>query len=110
MKKSDKSSTKNNTDTYSSDDMKRYLGSLQEHTDDRFKPVIEGQQGINQRLNTMQADIDNIKSDVIIIKSDVFMVKSDVKEIKKDTNQKIENKEFEALARRVSVVEKKITH
>jgi tetrahydromethanopterin S-methyltransferase subunit G len=69
--------------------MERYLGSLKEHTDDRFKAVMEGQGGLNQRLDIIQSDIDVIKNNLI---------------------QKVDRYEFEALNKRVSVVERKVMH
>lgn len=67
--------------------MGRYVGSLQEHTEDRFKAVKEGMDGINQRLDIIQSDVDVMKNNLI---------------------QKIDRYEFEALNKRVSVVERKV--
>jgi len=69
--------------------MERYLGSIKEHTDDRFKAVMEGQGGMNQRLDIIQSDIDVMKNNLI---------------------RKVDRYEFEALNKRVSVVERKMIH
>ncbi len=65
----------------------RYLGILQEQTKDGFKIVKEGMDGINQRLDVMQSDINVMKNNLV---------------------QKVDRYEFESLVSRVSIVERKV--
>lgn len=67
----------------------RYLGILQEQTKDGFKIVKEGMEGINQRLDVVQSDIEIIKNNLV---------------------QKVDRYEFESLVSRVSIVERKVMH
>ncbi|MEK7635268.1 MAG: hypothetical protein AAB446_02455 [Patescibacteria group bacterium] len=90
-----KSTKKINTKTYSKDEVKRYLGSIKEHIDDRFKAMGEGFDGINQRLDSHTEMISSLAEDMT--------------EIKNGMRQKVERYEFEALTKRVSVIERKVT-
>ncbi|MEK7635004.1 MAG: hypothetical protein AAB446_01055 [Patescibacteria group bacterium] len=86
----------NESDKKMKEYMERYVGSLQEHTNDRFKIIKEGMDGINQRLDSHTEMISSLAEDIT--------------EIKNGMRQKVERYEFEALTKRVSVVERKITH
>ena len=65
----------------------RYLGILQEQTKDGFKIVKEGMDGINQRLDVMQSDINVMKNNLV---------------------QKVDRYDFVSLVSRVSIVERKV--
>ena len=66
--------------------MEKYLGSIKEHTDDRFKAIQEGTSSTHERLDVIQSDIEVVKNNL---------------------NSKVDRYEFEALNRRVSTLEKK---
>ena len=81
--------------------MKRYLGALNEHTDSRFKAVIEGFDGINRKLDEHTEKLDE-HTEMI------GSLMEDMTEVKDSLTQKVERYEFETLSRRVSLVEKKV--
>jgi|SRR3989344_1125494 len=84
--------------------IKRYLGSLQEHTEDRFKVTKEGLTGINQRLDKMQGDIDNLTLEVRDTKLKVHDISYNVN---LTLDRKIDKKLFLDLDNRVRNLEKK---
>ena len=86
MKNPKKNLVKNNEKTHTDNEVKRYLGILQEQHLDEFKIVKEGMDGINQRLDVMQSDVDDLKKDMTIVKIDVSELKSDVAVLKTDVS------------------------
>lgn len=101
-------------ETYSKDEMKRYLGALTETHNEHLKGIKEGFQIINRKLdshteilnrhekilNTHTEMIGNIMEDVSVLKDDMQIVK---KELKK----KVDYDEFLSLVQRVNKLEAK---
>jgi len=84
-------------------DMERYLGSLNEHTDDRFKAIKEGQDGVNERLEKMQGDIDNITLELRDTKLKVHDISYNMN---LTLDKKVDKKLFLDLDSRVRILEK----
>ena len=116
-KKQDKK--KETEETYTSADLKRYIGALMEENREQIKGISEqfvdfdrkldlhteilathDQWFINidLKLNSHTIMIGTIAEDVAVLKEDVSIIKDDLK-------QKVDRGEFVALERRVSVVE-----
>ena len=108
------------TDTRTNDaDVKRYLGALAEHFSGQVSAVAEqfgslheklenvqdhmkdGFNQVNEKIDTHTEMIGSIMEDVAIIKSDVEILKSGMR-------KRVEYQDFEALERRVRLVEAKI--
>ncbi len=65
------------------EDMERYLGSLQEKTDDRFKAVMEGQQAMNERMGRIEKTLDSNTEMIGSLTIDMTVVKTRLGEIDK---------------------------
>lgn len=66
--------------------MERYMGAIKEDINHKFEAIQEGSMASQQRLEIIQSDIEVVKNNL---------------------NTKVDRYEFEALNRRVSILEKK---
>ena len=87
-------------ETYTKDELKRYLGSLAEDFTNKVKVLGEGLKIVMEKQNLHTEMIGNIMEDVSVVKDDMQIVK---KEIKK----KVDYDEFISLVQRVSKLEAK---
>jgi predicted ATPase with chaperone activity len=83
---------------HSDADMKRYIGSLAEHFDDRFDVVIEQFGGMNDKLDRHEKKLDSHAE--MIAK---MMVQ--LQEIQSDMKQKVDLQQFARLEKRVVMLE-----
>lgn len=100
---------------YTGEDVMRYLGAMQEHTDDRFDAIQEYLPSINKKLDdhskileTHTEMIGNIATQLSVLSFDMVSVKEDLVFIKSGMKRKVDYDEFEALSRRVLVIEKRV--
>lgn len=100
-KKTPKKSTIKKLDVHTNADVKRYIGAIAEHFGDQVSAVAEQFGSLNNKLDVHTEMIGSIMEDVAIIKSDVEILKSGIR-------IKVDYKDFEALERRVRLVETKI--
>jgi len=137
MKKARKKLKKENKkpETYSQNEMKRYLGSLNEMHGESLKGIREGFIPINRKLDnvteilaqhTEKLDshteilaqhtekLDNhtemigvLMEDVSVLKEDVSIIKDDISVMKTDLKRKVDYDEFASLVKRVSKLESK---
>ena len=96
--------------------LKRHTGALTEDFNDKLYGVAEMVGSLMTDMTEVKSGLAEVKSDISILKSDMTEVKetlavvqSDVEIIKNDLKQKVDRSEFEALVKRVSFVEKKLT-
>lgn len=85
---------------HSDDDLKRYLGSLKEHFDDRFDTVIEQFGGMNRKLDLQGKTLDSHTEMIARV-----MVQ--LEEVKSEMRQKVDLQQFSRLEKRVALLEAK---
>lgn len=86
-----------------SDDFGKQVGVYMEQAEDRFKAAGEGMEGINERLDKMQGDIDNITLELRETKLKVQDISFDVNIT---LDKKVDKKLFLDLDSRVGKLEK----
>jgi hypothetical protein len=84
------------------------VGIFKEHLESQIQTIGEQLGTITEDMQVMKSDIDVVKSDVDIIKSDIDIMKSDIEIIKVDLRRKVDYDEFNALAKRVTLIESKL--
>jgi hypothetical protein len=99
-------------ETYSKDEMKRYLGALSEKHGGDLKWIKEGLQTVIKKqdqqekiLNSHTEMIGTIMEDVSVLKEDVSILKEDMSIVKKDLKKKVDYDEFFSLVQRVNKLE-----
>jgi|SRR3989344_1399279 len=111
----------NNKRGHSTDEVKRYLGALKEHFDDKVKVVSDQFADVNRKLDAHTEKLDahtekldshteklNSHTEMIgKIMTDIEILKGDMSEVKNDLKQKIDRREFISLERRVRLLESK---
>ncbi len=107
---------------YTSDDMKRYLGAMEEFNADRFKAIQEYLPSINKKLDdhsrvfethtemmgNIAIKIGHIELRIGHLELALEAVKEDIGLIKNGMKRKVDYEEFEALTRRVLVIERRV--
>ena len=78
-----------------------YLGVLTENFESQIKLVAESISGIQEQLIAIRDMVAKNTKDIEIIKMDISIIKSDLKE-------KVDRDEFEALGKRVAILEAKL--
>ena len=101
MNKSKKSKNDGKETTYSTGDMKRYLGALNEMHGENLKGIREGFVVVNQKLDSHSEMIGSLMENMEIVKADISTIKADLK-------KKVDYDEFQSLVRRVQKIESKI--
>jgi peptidoglycan hydrolase CwlO-like protein len=94
--------------------IKRHIDVLKEDFDSKVALIVEQYDSIIQRLDShsemiasMKEDIEIMKGDMEIMKKDIEVIKVNVTFIKNSLKKKVDVEEFEALERRVSILEAK---
>jgi len=82
--------------------LKRHIGALTEDFNDKLS-------GVAEMVGGLMVDVTEVKSGMTEVKHKLDIIQSDVEIIKNDLKQKVDRSEFEALVKRVSFVEKKIS-
>jgi peptidoglycan hydrolase CwlO-like protein len=86
--------------SHTTDDLKRYLGSLSEDFQHKVAAIGEQFGGLNKKLDMHTEMIGAMQEDLTVMKSDIEIIKADLK-------KKVDYDEFHALARRVANLEQK---
>jgi uncharacterized protein (DUF885 family) len=91
--------------------MKRYLGSLDENTEHRFKATKEGLDGINEKLAKIEKTLNSHTEQIANILVDAHSIKLDMNDIKYQVklnlDRKVDKTNFVDLESRIRVLEKK---
>ncbi|MEI8270025.1 MAG: hypothetical protein WCG45_01525 [bacterium] len=113
MKKVSEKSNKNVA--YSEQEMKRYLGALNEQNNETLKTIKEGFYIVNRRLDGHDKKFDSIDKKLNLhtemignIMEDVSILKDDMQIVKKELKKKVDYDEFLSLVQRVIKIEAKI--
>lgn len=85
----------------------RYLGALNEMHGQTLKAINENFILVNKKLDSHTEIIGNLLEDVSVLKEDVKMVKGDIKNIRVILENKVNNKEFTPLVRKIQKLESK---
>lgn len=90
-----------------SDDMKRYLGALNEQHAENLKAIREGFGVMEKRFDRVEERLDSHTEMIGKLMMDVQIIKDDIVFIKGDLKKKVDADEFQALERRVLLLEKR---
>jgi len=85
----------------------RYLGVLAKHFEDQVKVIAEILTNVQKQLSTLSEMVAKNTEDIEIMKMDIERMKMDINIIKQDLRRKVDRDEFEALEKRVLLLEKK---
>ncbi|MBI2099870.1 MAG: hypothetical protein HYT48_00845 [Candidatus Vogelbacteria bacterium] len=100
MKRSKRKSSKSEPKTHSTDEVKRYLGVLQEQSRHDMQAIGEQYFDLRDKLKSNTEMIGKMAVDIEIIKEDIAFIKGDLK-------KKVDLDEFRTLERRVALLEKR---
>jgi hypothetical protein len=89
-----------NAGSFTTNEVKRYLGALSED----FKAKVEG---IAEQYTDIKETLDNHTEMIGKLAEDMSIVKVNIEFIKGDLRKKVDYDEFSALERRVAVLERK---
>ena len=111
MKKKGGTTKKMAEGTHTTTELKRYMGALSEEFQGRVSGIGEQFGGLNQRLDHIDKKIDgmahSLNQKIDFVARDVAVIKNDVDLIKGDLKRKVDYDDFQALARRVSSLERR---
>jgi len=98
-----------------SNEVKRYIGILKEDFDSKIQLIAEQHASIKETLDlhtrileSHSQTLDSHTEMIAGMKEDIEIMKVDVQFIKGSLKQKVDVEEFEALARRVAILEAKM--
>ena len=118
-KNSQQSRKKKRKESYTGSEVKRYLGALQEHADDKFDAIkeyfdgkidgIEGKiDGIYDKLSRHEKILDSHTEMMGNLSLQLHTIKEDIEIISSNLTRKMDRDEFATLQRRVSLLEKRV--
>ena len=93
--------------TYSKD-VKMYIGVLKEDFDSKVQLIAEQYDSIIKRLDSHDEKLLAIERKMEIMKADIEMIKIDINFIKGSLKQKVDIEDFNALERRMILLEAKM--
>lgn len=102
MKKSSSKSSHTNTE------LKRYLGVLHEEHMDGLKAMGEQFVDVNRKLDSHTEMIGGLAVRMSNMEMKMTVIQEDVEFIKSGLKRKVDHDEFDALIRRVSLLEKRV--
>lgn len=115
--------------TYTGDEMKRYLGVIHEEHMDGLKAIGEQFIDVNRKLDehtrlldshtemigglavrmtSVEAKLDSVETKVGGMEMKMTVMQEDIEFIKSGLKRKVDQEEFDALIRRVSVLERRV--
>ena len=103
MKKSSSKET-----THTGTELKRYLGALHEEHMSALKAMGEQFIDVNRKLDSHIEVIGGLSVQMTSIEMKMTVIQEDTEFIKSGLKRKVDQDEFEALIRRVSVLEKRV--
>ncbi len=93
---------------YSADEVQRYLGALQEENRGHYKAIGERLEGINEKLDSHDQKLDSHTEMIGQMNIKISIIQEDIEFIKSGMKRKVDHDEFDALIRRVSVLERRV--
>lgn len=88
--------------------MKRYLGALHEEHMDGLKAIGEQFVDVNRKLDSHTEMIGGLAIRMTSMEMKMTVIQEDIEFIKSGLKRKVDQEEFDALIRRVSVLEKRV--
>lgn len=99
---------KKSSKQYSDDDVRRYLGALQEENRGHYKAIGERLDGVNEKLDSHTDMIGGLSVKMTSMEMKMVVMQEDIEFIKSGLKRKVDHDEFDALIRRVSMLERRI--
>jgi len=96
-----KSKTSKGSTSYSSQEMKHYLGALNEIHGENLKGIRKGFSILNRKFDSQAEMVGTLMEDMVIVKEDLSIIKGGLK-------KKVDYDDFLSLVRRVQKIESKI--
>lgn len=94
--------------TYTGDEMKRYLGALHEEHMVGLKAMGEQFLDVNRKLDSHTEMIGGLAVRMTSMEVKMTVMQEDIEFIKSGLKRKVDQDEFDALIRRVSVLERRV--
>ena len=91
-----------------SEEVKRHLDVLGENFDHKLKLIAESVSGIQEQLTAIREMVVSNAKDIEEIKIHIFAMKSDIELIKNGLKRKVDMEEFEALEKRLALLEAQV--
>ena len=91
-----------------SEDMETYIGALTEDFDSKVQLITEQYESIIKKLDSHDDRFLGIEKNIEIMKADIEMTKIDINFIKGSLKQKVDIEDFNALERRMILLEAKM--
>ena len=114
-KKTQKKKVTKKLDVHTNTDVKRYIGAIAEHFGGQVSAVAEQFGSLHEKLDVHTSEFERVNKKLDVhtemiggIMEDVAIIKSDVEILKAGLRIKVDYKDFEALERRVRLVETKM--
>ena len=86
----------------------RNLGALIEDNRHQLSAVAEQVGGLMQDMTSVKGHLNILQPDMASVKGHLDIIQSDVEIIKNNLKRKVDIEDFEALTRRVSVIERRV--
>jgi len=93
---------------YTTSEMKRYLGALNETTNEHLKGIKEGFIVVNRKIDNITKTLHSHTEMIGTLMEDTTILKEDMQIVKKELKKKVDYDEFLSLVRRVQKIESKI--
>ena len=90
---------------HSDADVKRYIGAVTESFDEKFDVVIEGVNGLSERMDRMDQRFDVVDKKLDSHSEMIGRLLLDMEEVKSGMRQKIDRAEFTKLEKRMVALE-----
>lgn len=93
---------------HTNENLKRYIGVVSEHFGDQVSAVAEQFLGLNEKVDDINQKLDSHTETIGGIKEDIEIIKSNIEILKSGMRMKVDYQDFEALEKRVRLVESKL--
>ncbi len=87
------------------EEFKRRMGVLLEKFEDQVKVVAEGFDMLSGKIDRLTARVDGVENRLDGVEANIEIIKTDVEFIKNGLKRKVDFEEFEALEKRVALLE-----
>ncbi|MEK7581892.1 MAG: hypothetical protein AAB488_00995 [Patescibacteria group bacterium] len=103
-----RTSNKNNKEEDRTTEIKRYLGAMHEDYSSKLDVVIEHFGGINEKLDSHTRILDSYTEMIGKTAENIEIIKNNIEFLKGGIKKKVDYDEFQALEKRMSLLESKM--